>query len=330
MISRLPKISIIIPIFNEEALLHELIARVGAVMSGLDARGEASCELVLVNDGSRDSSLSMLHEAAKQDSRLVIVDLSRNFGHQSAIQAGMEISTGDAIAILDGDLQDPPELIEQLIAEWKKGFSIVIAKRRSRAESGLRKLLFNTFYKVLGRLSDFPIELNAGHFSIIDRKAVNDLLALKERNRFLPGLRAWVGYSQGFIYYDREERLAGAPKMTFFKLLKYGFDAIFSFSYKPLRAIWSIGFVVSTLCILYAFFLIILRIFNINVVQGFTTPTVATLFLGGVQLISVGILGEYLGRIYDEVKQRPLYIIRDVYSTRASESDTVSQAKPIA
>jgi dolichol-phosphate mannosyltransferase len=314
------KISIVIPIFNEEALLAELISRVTVTMSTLSDVEKLDTELVLVNDGSRDSSLNMLREAAAKDPRIVVVDLSRNFGHQSAIQAGLECASGDAIVLMDGDLQDPPELLPQLVKEWQAGSKVVIAKRKSRAERGFKRFLFDSFYKVLGRLSDFPIELNAGHFSLIDKRAVHDLLTLPERNRFLPGLRSWVGYKQTFIYYDREERAAGAPKMTTLKLLKYGFDAIFSFSYKPLRAIWSFGFIVSMLCILYALFLITLRILNINVIPGFTTPTVAILFVGGVQLISVGILGEYLGRIYDEVKQRPLYIINEVIrSTQDSE-----------
>jgi dolichol-phosphate mannosyltransferase len=317
------KISIVIPIFNEEALLAELISRVTATMSTLYSSEQIHSELVLVNDGSRDNSLKLMREAAGKDPRLVVVDLSRNFGHQSAIQAGLECATGDAIVLMDGDLQDPPELLPQLVKEWRAGSKVVIAKRKSRAETGFKRFLFDSFYKVLGRLSDFPIELNAGHFSLIDKRAVHDLLTLPERNRFLPGLRSWVGYTQTFIYYDREERAAGAPKMTTLKLLKYGFDAIFSFSYKPLRAIWSFGFIVSMLCILYAIFLIVLRVLNVNVVPGFTTPTVAILFVGGVQLISVGILGEYLGRIYDEVKQRPLYIINEVIRTQKHAEERV-------
>jgi len=282
-------------------------------------------ELILVDDGSRDSSRAMITQATLTEPRITLVSLSRNFGHQAALQAGLEHATGDAVILLDGDLQDPPELFPELVASWREGNQVVIAKRRSRAEKGLRRFLFDSFYKVLDKLSDFPIDLNAGHFSLLDRQAVDGLLSLRERNRFLPGLRSWVGLRRGTVLYDRDERAAGTPKMTLMHLVKYGFDAIFSFSFKPLRAIWSLGFIVSTLAFFYAIFLIALRVFHINVVPGFTTPTVAILFLGGVQLISIGILGEYLGRIYDEVKQRPLYIVGDIVRSGKSEYEGASK-----
>jgi glycosyltransferase involved in cell wall biosynthesis len=196
---------------------------------------------------------------------------------------------------------------------------VVVAKRKSRAERGVRRLLFDSFYTVLGKLSDMPMDLNSGHFSLLDRQSLDAFLQLRERNRFLPGLRTWVGHKRGTVLYDRDERAAGTPKMSIAKLMKYGFDAIFSFSFKPLRAIWALGFVVSSFSILYALFLIALRLFHIDVVPGFTTPTVAILFLGGVQLISIGILGEYLGRIYDEVKQRPLYVIGNIFRNGAGQ-----------
>lgn len=315
----MPKLSIVIPIYNEQELFAELLARSSTVMDELEKTRGMFSELILVNDGSRDSTLELMKQASKNDARLISVDLSRNFGHQAAIQAGLEQAVGDAIVVMDGDLQDPPELLPEMVDEWQRGSNIVIAKRRSRAERGIRKFLFNSFYKVLDRLSDFPMEMNAGHFSLIDRRAAEHLIHLKERNRFMPGLRTWVGFRQGMVFYDRDERAAGVPKMTLLKLMKYGFDAIFSFSYKPLRAIWTLGFVVSAFCILYALFLIALRVFQINVVPGFTTPTVAILFIGGVQLISVGILGEYLGRIYDEVKQRPLFIVNEVIRRNADQ-----------
>jgi polyisoprenyl-phosphate glycosyltransferase len=306
-------LSIVIPIFNEEEIVHELLSRLRATELTLKSVA-IDTEFVLVNDGSSDRTLEILEEQVENDRSLRVVNLTRNFGHQAAIQAGLSQARGDAIVIMDGDLQDPPELIPELCAEWNRGSKVVIAKRRSRAEKGVRRLAFNSFYKVLGRMSDYPIELNAGHFSLMDKKVVQKLISLQERNRFLPGLRSWVGFDQGIVYYDREQRAGGTPKMTMKKLFRYGFDAIFSFSYKPLRAIWTLGVVVSIFCIGYALFLIGLRIFSINVVPGFTTPTVAILFLGGVQLISVGMLGEYLGRIYDEVKQRPLFLIDEVIS----------------
>jgi len=312
MTDRPLSLSVVIPIFNEEEILPELFSRVAKVFQEIESVEPIRCELVLVNDGSVDRSLEMLKAQAAQDHHLVIVDLSRNFGHQPAIQAGLEQARGEAIVVMDGDLQDPPELIKDFYHSWKKGNYVVIAKRKSRAEKGLKGFLFNSFHKLLGKVSDMPIETDTGVFGLMDRRVVKNLISLPERNRFMPGLRSWVGFKQGIVYYEREKRAAGEPKQTFGRLMKYAFDAIFSFSYKPLRAIWTFGFVVSAICIFYALLLILFRIFDFKVVPGFTTPTVSILFIGGVQLISIGILGEYLGRIYDEVKQRPLFIISEV------------------
>ncbi len=305
-------ISIVMPIFNEEALLGELFRRMTAIMDKTQAVFGFGSQWVLVNDGSRDRTLEMLRSFAAEDSRIAVLDLSRNFGHQPAIQAGLEYATGDAVIIMDGDLQDPPELIPELIQSWLDGNRVVVAQRRTRAERGLKGMLFKGFHAMLARVSDLKMETGSGVFGLMDRRAVDEVLRLRERNRFFPGLRAWVGYMQGTVLYDREERAAGAPKQTFGRLVRYAFDAIFSFSLKPLRAIWTLGFIVSLFSIGYALYLLALRVFAINVVPGFTTPTVAILLLGGIQLISIGVLGEYLGRIYDEVKQRPHYIVNEV------------------
>ena len=300
------------PIYNEEQLLPELFQRVTRVMTGIEESFGMTCEWVLVNDGSRDRSLEMMRAAAQSDSRITIVDLSRNFGHQPAIQAGLEYAHGDAVIVMDGDLQDPPELLPELIRSWMAGNKVVVAKRRSRTEGGAKGLLFKLFHLLLGKISDMRIETDSGVFGLLDRRAVDELTHMRERNRFLPGLRSWVGYTQATVLYDRDHRAAGAPKQTFGRLVRYAFDAIFSFSLKPLRAIWTLGFIVSFISIGYGLYLIALRVLHINVVPGFTTPTVAILLLGGVQLISIGILGEYLGRIYDEVKQRPQYVINEI------------------
>jgi dolichol-phosphate mannosyltransferase len=307
-----PTISIVIPIYNEEALLEELFTRVERVMDGVESTLGMRCQWVLVNDGSRDRSLEMLRTYVALDPRIAVIDLSRNFGHQPAIQAGLEYATGDAVVIMDGDLQDPPELIPQFIQSWRAGNRVVVAQRRTRAERGIKGLPFKAFHAILARVSDLKMETGSGVFGLLDRRAVDDIVRLRERNRFLPGLRTWIGHAQSTVLYDRENRAAGAPKQTFGRLVRYAFDAIFSFSLKPLRAIWTLGFIVSLFSIGYALYLLALRIFDINVVPGFTTPTVAILLLGGVQLISIGILGEYLGRIYDEVKQRPHYIIGEI------------------
>ena len=305
-------LSVVMPIYNEEQLLPELFARVARVLTEIEATLEMTPEWILVNDGSRDRSLEIMRGYAAADSRITIIDLSRNFGHQPAIQAGLEHARGDAVIVMDGDLQDPPELIPELVRSWLAGNKVIIAKRRSRAEGGVKGLLFALFHFLLGKISDMHIETDSGVFGLLDRRAVDELIRMRERNRFLPGLRSWVGYTQATVLYDREHRAAGAPKQTFGRLVRYAFDAIFSFSLKPLRAIWTLGFVVSFISIVYGLYLIALRIFHVNVVPGFTTPTVAILLLGGVQLISIGILGEYLGRIYDEVKQRPQYVINEI------------------
>jgi glycosyltransferase involved in cell wall biosynthesis len=314
-------ISIVMPIYNEIELLPELFARMHRVMSEISRSYGLSTEWILVNDGSSDNSMEYMRAQALSDENVVVIDLSRNFGHQPAIQAGLEYAHGDAVVVMDGDLQDPPEVILDMLKAWRAGSRVVIAKRRSRSEGGIKGLFFRGFHNLLSRISDTPIESNTGVFGLLDRRAVNELLRLKERNRFLPGLRSWIGYEQATVLYDREQRAAGAPKQTLGRLFRYAFDAIFSFSHKPLRAIWTMGFIVSLVCIGYALFLIALRIFNVNVVPGFTTPTVAILFLGGIQLISIGILGEYLGRIYDEVKQRPQYVIHEIVNRHTANAD---------
>lgn len=302
-------ISVVIPIYNEEEVLPLLLTRLRSVMSRLGK----PCELILVNDGSRDRSLEILIEASSDMPELLVLNLSRNFGHQAAISAGLSKARGQCVVVMDGDLQDPPELIRELVAAWEAGNQVVIASRRSRAERGLRRFIFAAFYRFFGLLTDFPIPLNAGVFGLLDRKVVDHLLLLEERNRFIPGLRSWLGFRQTVVWYDRQERAAGEAKQTYWRLLRYGFDALFSFSYKPLRLSWIVGLPISIVCFIYGMILVAMRLLNINVVPGFTTPTVALLFLGGIQLITIGILGEYLGRIYDEVKRRPLFIINEQY-----------------
>ncbi len=307
-------ISIVIPIYNEQEVLPLLHDSIHATM---DSLGEP-WEVVYVNDGSRDRSLEILLNLRREDSHVVVVELSRNWGHQAARTAGMAEACGNAVVLMDGDMQDPASVILDMVREWKAGAEVVLAQRRSRADRGLRGLMFRGFYKVLGALSDFPIPLNAGIFGLLDRKAVDAVLALSESNRYLPGLRAWVGFKTATVYYERAARAAGEPKQSFFKLLRYGLDAIFSFSYKPLRLSLTMGMCVAAFAMLYGFGLLMCRIFGVGmfglpVVDGYTTTIVAILFLGGVQMISVGILGEYIGRIYDEVKRRPLYLVSKVH-----------------
>jgi dolichol-phosphate mannosyltransferase len=262
----------------------------------------------------------MLLALQATDPRVVVVELSRNWGHQAAVTAGLSVAAGQAVVLMDGDLQDPPAVVPDLVAAWRAGAEVVIATRRSRAERGPRRHLFPLFYRLLGHLSDYPIPLNAGIFGLLDRKALDALNRLPETNRYFPGLRAWVGFKTAEVVYDRHDRAGGEPKQTLVKLLRYGLDAIFSFSYKPLRLSLLLGLTVALFGMAYGVALVISRLtgtgmFGLPVVDGYTSTIVSILFLGGVQLICIGILGEYLGRVYDEVKRRPLFLIRQVHTT---------------
>jgi glycosyltransferase involved in cell wall biosynthesis len=300
-------ISVIVPIFNEEEIIRLFHAAVADAMNDV---GEA-WEVVYVNDGSRDSSLLLLRELQAEDPHVVVVDLSRNWGHMGAISAGLQTARGDAVVLMDGDFQDPPEVVPELVAAWRGGAQVVTAVRRSRQES--RKVLatlFPLFYRVLGAMSDFPIPLNAGIFGLLDRQAVDSINSLREGNRYLPGLRAWVGYKTGVVYYDRQDRAAGEGKLTFMSRIKYAMDAITSFSYKPLRLSFVLaGFSVSMSAILAVSSLVSNGPMN---PLGFGVAA-AIFFMGALVLLSLGVLGEYLGRVYDEVRSRPLSIINKVY-----------------
>ena len=305
------KLNIVIPIYNEQENLVELHRRLIDVCESLD---NISWKVIFVNDGSYDGSMEIMMEQCKNDTRFSIVDLSRNFGHQAAITAGLAHANGDAVIFMDGDLQDPPELIPDLLEAWRDGAQVVQAMRRSREARGLRKIGFSIFHSVFGWISDFPIPPHTGIFGLIDRQAVQELNILTEKNRFFPGLRSWIGFKQGVVYYDRKDRAAGKPKQSLPRLIRYGLDAIFSFSYKPLRIMTALGICISVLGFLLASFFVIKRLAGIEIAQtGFTTLVTLVLFLGGVQLIAVGLLGEYLARIYDEVKKRPLYIVKNRY-----------------
>lgn len=307
-------LSIVIPIFNEADLIHRLHAEVTEV---LEQSGHP-WEIVYVNDGSSDPSLQLLLECASGDPRVAVVDLSRNWGHQPALSAGLSIARGDAVVLMDGDMQDPPRVVLEMIAAWRAGGKVVVAERRSRIETGLRKMLFPLFYRLFGFLSDYPIPLNAGIFGLLDRQAVDAINQLAERNRYLPGMRSWIGFPTRVVYYDRDRRAAGEPKQSLSRLIAYALDAVFSFSYKPLRLSLFLGLGIAVLALFAALLFTILRLYEIGlfgmpVVPGYSSTIVAILFLGGVQLISVGVLGEYIGRIYDEVKRRPLYLIQRIH-----------------
>jgi glycosyltransferase involved in cell wall biosynthesis len=300
-------LDIVIPIYNEQETLPELYRRLRMVCDQLD---KTMCRIIYVNDGSQDDSMRIMLEQHNEDSRFNIIELSRNFGHQAAIAAGLAQATGDAVVVMDGDLQDPPELIPDLLNLWRKGDQIVRAERRSRAEKGLRRLGFEVFHKIFKWISDFPVPSQSGIFGLLDRRAVMELNQFAEKNRFFPGLRSWVGFKQGVIFYDREERVAGEPKQSFKRLIKYALDAVFSFSYKPLKLMTAAGVAISAGGFVLACIFMLRRLLGVEIAQtGFTTLVTLILFLGGVQLMAIGLVGEYLARIYDEVKQRPLYIV---------------------
>lgn len=303
-----PTVTIVIPVFNEAAVLPELVRRLTAVFA---AHPETQWRAVLVDDGSRDASPRLVREAAARDPRFELIELSRNFGFQAALAAGLAAAPGDALVTMDADLQDPPELIPELVARWQAGADVVRAVRRSRAETGLRRVGFSLFHAVFDRISDFPIEPNSGTFGLLSRAAVDALNALPERHRFFPGLRAWVGFTTAEVAYDRQERAAGQPQQTLRRLVRYAFDGVFSFSYLPLRLLTYAGIVISGCGFALGAFFIAKRLLGLEVAQtGFTTLVTLVLFLGGVQLIGIGVLGEYLARVYDEVKRRPLYVRR--------------------
>ena len=301
-------ISVVIPIFNEQDNLPELLRRTSAALTATGRQWE----IILVDDGSRDSSTQIIREAHAADPRVKLISLSRNFGHQPAITAGIHYAAGQAVILIDGDLQDPPELIPDLVSKWSEGNQVVLAKRRTRADRGARGIGFRLFYPLLRRVSDLPDTPDAGIFGLMDRVVVDCFNKLPERNRYIPGLRQWLGFKQAAVEYDRQERAAGQPKQTLGRLIKYAMDGMISFSNRPLRAATYFGFLVSGVSFLLAlYYFITFFAFHKKFGEGFTTIILCVLFLGGIQLITIGILGEYIGRVYEEIKQRPLYVVAE-------------------
>ncbi len=305
-----PVFSVVVPIYFEEEVLPDTYRRITAVMDGL---GEP-WELICVNDGSQDRSLSMLLDMRAQDPRVKIVDFSRNFGHQVAITAGTDFADGDAVIIIDADLQDPPEVIPDLVAKWREGYEVVYARRAERVgETAFKLWTASLFYRLLRRVSDVDIPLDTGDFRLMDRRVVLAMRELREKHRFMRGLSSWVGFKQIGVDYRRLERFAGETKYPLRKMLRLTGDAITSFSYLPLRLSTGFGFFLAILSLIGIAITIGLRLSGNNAFFGQATTLVAVLLLGGIQLIFLGILGEYLGRIYDEVKGRPLYVISKAY-----------------
>ncbi|MDP2965573.1 MAG: glycosyltransferase family 2 protein [Pelolinea sp.] len=303
-----PVFSVVAPVFNEIGSVEEFYKTVVSVMHPL----KQPWEFVLVDDGSTDGSTDKIRELATKDAHVKLIIFARNFGHQIAVTAGLDYSRGDAVIIIDADLQDPPAVMLDLIAKWKEGYEVVYAVRRKReGESWLKLVTASLFYRLIFRITDVKIPLDTGDFRLIDRKVVDVMGQMRERHRFLRGMAAWVGFRQVGMEYDRKERFAGKTKYPFSKMLKLALNAITSFSYFPLQVATYLGFICAGISILAIPVVAYLRLSNQGSLLGQATTLIAVLFLGGVQLITLGILGEYVGRIYDEVKGRPLYIVSE-------------------
>jgi polyisoprenyl-phosphate glycosyltransferase len=308
-----PDLSVVIPVYNEEDNLSRLYERLIAV---LESTG-LTYEIVFVDDGSRDDSQAHLRALAANDPRVLVVELARNFGHQVAISAGLDHSRGQGVIVMDADLQDPPEVLPEFIAKWREGNDVVYAIREQRKEVWFKRAAYATFYRFLQRVANIEIPLDAGDFCIMDRRVVDVLSGMPERNRFVRGIRSWVGLSQVGLAYERHARHAGRPKYTFTRLVYLALDGLVSFSFIPLRAITMLGFGVSLLSIILAVFYAIKKLTVGLNPPGFATITVAIFFLAGMQLITMGVIGEYIGRIFEEVKQRPLYVVRTLIGGRS-------------
>jgi glycosyltransferase involved in cell wall biosynthesis len=304
------ELSVIIPIYNEEATLGELYPRVKAVLEGMSLPG--SYEMVFINDGSRDQSLPMLIQLAAHDEHVRYIDLSRNFGHQIAVTAGLDHVSGQAVVIIDADLQDPPELIPELYRKLQDGYEVVYAKRKSRqGESAAKKFTARMFYRILASITHISIPVDTGDFRIISRKVVESLKRMPEQNKFLRGQISWIGYRQTFVEYDRAERVGGETGYTYRKMVRLALDGITAFSDAPLKAATIMGFSVSGITFLVILYTLYARFISHDYQPGWASLMVSILFLGGVQLISVGIIGEYIARLSANVRQRPLYLIAD-------------------
>ena len=317
----LPTFSIIAPIFNEAQTIEELYHRIKDVMDGL---GEP-WELLLVDDGSTDGSTDAIREVAARDHSVRPVFFARNFGHQLAVTAGLDYARGQAVVIIDSDLQDPPEVIPDLIEKWRQGYEVVYAVRSGReGESWFKLFTASLFYRLIDRITDVKIPMDTGDFRLLDRKVVEVIKGMRERHRFLRGMSIWVGFRQTGVEYRRAARFAGETKYPFKKMLKFASDAITSFSYFPLQMATYLGFISAGLSILAIPIVIAIRLWGRHTpLLGQATTLIAVLFLGGVQLISLGILGEYIGRLYDEAKGRPLYIVREAPPEVVEEKELI-------
>jgi glycosyltransferase involved in cell wall biosynthesis len=319
-----PDYSFVVPIFNEEETLEELYRRLQPVMESLDG----PCEVILIDDGSVDGSSEVMCRLHERDPRVKVVRLSRNFGHQIALTAGLDHAVGKAVIIMDGDLQDPPEVALQLARRWREGYDVVYAVRDERAgESRTKRVTARWFYRLMGRISEVDLPADTGDFRLVDRRVVDIVSGMREHRRYLRGMFAWVGYEQTGVHYVRAARYRGETKFPMRNMLSFALDGIVSFSTAPLRLALRFGFVVSVLSFLLGAAAAVVKLGGLFAVPGWASIAVGMAFLGGVQLTVLGVIGEYIARVYDEVKQRPLYLVREVFGFNAVEPSGVSEGE---
>lgn len=300
-------ISIVVPVYNEESVVLEFYKRTVSIMEPIS---ESAFEIIFVNDGSEDQTSNIVKKLRENDKRVKLISFSRNFGHQIAITAGLRYSKGDAVVIIDVDLQDPPELVPKMIDKWKEGYEIVYAVREGReGETLFKKITAYIFYRLLRSMTNVDLKNDTGDFKLLGRRAVNVFNQLNEKNRYVRGLIHWIGFKQCQITYQRKERFSGQTKYSYSKMLKFAFDGITSFSHLPLRLASYFGLFVSLICFLYLIYAILLKLITNAPIGGWTSLMAVILFIGGIQLVTIGIMGEYIGRVFDETKNRPLYIV---------------------
>lgn len=310
--------SVVVPVYNEEEVINETYKRLKGVMDGLGI----TYEIIFVNDGSRDRTRELAMEICKADRNIKFIDFSRNFGHQTAITAGMDYASGDAVVVIDADLQDPPEVIPEMLEKWREGYDVVYGQRIKReGETFFKKATAKIFYRTLNKLTDVEIPVDTGDFRLIDRKVCDALKKVDEKNRYIRGIISWLGFKSIAVPFVREKRFAGTTKYPLKKMLKFASDAIISFSHKPLKLATYFGFFLSFASFAYLIVTIVLKVFNvIKTVQGWASLVAINLFFNGIILLILGIIGEYIGRIYDEAKNRPLYVIRELVNFDESKS----------
>lgn len=311
-----PRVSVAVPLFNEEQGVPELVRRIGDVLRTVPGGPH---EMLFIDDGSSDRTFELLSEAARRDPRIVVISLSRNFGHQAALSAAIDHVAGDLVVLMDGDMQDPPEAIPSFLEEQKKGFDVVFARRVRRKEGWLLRLSYFMFYRLIAAVSNVRLPLDSGDFALLSRRVVDNLRAIPEHHRYLRGLRTWVGFRQTGLPIERSERAAGRSKYGSIKLVRLALDGIFAFSMAPLRAASLLGLATITGSLLYAAYAIYVKLFLGRSPTGFTALIVAIALLSGVQLLVLGVIGEYLGRVYDEAKGRPLYVVGRIVSSARPE-----------